>query len=90
MELLAQLTGELRQKPAERFFTFAFFQLAFPDYVHLPPIGDKRCLVLSITFLVAVELRRPILGVLLGKRKVAMRATVPIAPVLLEKSQLNI
>lgn len=78
------------QKLCERFLTLAFLQLAFPYYMHLPAICDKRRFVLSIAFLVSVELCHPIFGVLLGKGKVAMRAAVPITSVLLEKSQLNI
>lgn len=81
---------EFGQKLCERFLTLAFLQLAFPYYIHLPAICDKRRFVLSIAFLVSVELCHPIFGVLLRQGKVAMRAAVPIAAVLLEKSQLNI
>lgn len=78
------------QKLCERFLTLAFLQLTFPNHMHLPAIGDKCRFVLSIAFLVSVELCHPIFGVLLGKGKVAMRAAVPITSVLLKKSQLNI
>ena len=78
------------QKLCERFLALIFLELAFPNHMHLPAICDKRRFVLSIAFLVSVELCHPIFGVLLGKGKVAMRAAVPIAAVLLEKSQLNI
>lgn len=74
------------QKLCERFLTLAFLQLAFPYYMHLPAICDKRRFVLSIAFLVSVELCHPVFGVLLGQGKIAMRTTVPIAAVLLEKT----
>ena len=73
------------QKHCERFLTLAYLQLAFPNHMHLPAIGDKCRFVLNIAFLVSVELCHPIFGVLLGKGKVAMRAAVPITSVLLEK-----
>lgn len=89
-KVLIKFARKFWQELRERFLTLALLQLAFPYYMHLPAICDKRRFVLSIAFLVSVELCHPIFGVLLGKGKVAMRAAVPITSVLLEKSQLNI
>lgn len=81
---------ELGQKLCERFLALILLEFAFPNHMHFPAIGDKRRFVLGVAFLVSVELCHPILGVLFRKGKVAMRAAVPITPVLLEKSQLKI
>ena len=89
-KLLIEFARKFGQELRKRFFALAFLQLAFPNHMYLPAIGDKCRFVLSIAFLIAVELCHPIFGVLLGKGKVAMRAAVPITAVLLEKSQLNI
>ena len=89
-KFLIEFARKFGQELRERFLTLVFLQLAFPNHMHLPTIGDKRRFVLGITFLIAVELCHPIFGVLLGKGKVAMRAAVPITAVLLEKSQLRI
>lgn len=85
-KFLIEFARKFGQELRKRFFALAFLQLAFPNHMHLPTIGDKRRFVLGITFLIAVELCHPIFGVLLGKGKVAMRAAVPITPVLLEKT----
>ena len=80
-KVLIKFARKFWQELRERFLTLALLQLAFPYYMHLPAICDKRRFVLSIAFLVSVELCHPIFGVLLGKGKVAMRAAVPITSV---------
>ena len=82
---LIKLSGKLRQKARKGLLALFLLQLAFPDNMDLPAVRDKRRFVLRITFLVAVELCHPILGVLLRQGKLAVWAAMPIATVLLEK-----
>lgn len=78
---LAERLGEFGEQLLEGFRSDLLLQLAFPYDKHFPALFLKQGQVSFVTFDVLLELHRPILEIRLGKRKIAVRTSMPEATV---------